>query len=95
MGPIMWDKIVAYRVEDKSKSVQLSRALHGYIDRSNNGQYSYPRPGLLEKIPHLQLLQGVLLIKKENTPQLVQLLQKYQAEYYIATLETARTQPPK
>jgi hypothetical protein len=90
-----WDKLVAYRVEDKSKSVQLSRALHGYIDRSNKGQYSYLRKGLLDKIPHLQLLQGVLLTRKENINQITQLLKKYQAEYYTATLDQTQKQPTK
>ncbi len=91
----MWDRMVAYRLEDKSKSVQLSRALHGYRDISNKGQYAYPRQGLLEKIPHLQLVKGVLLLKEEDTHQLIELLQKYEAEYYIATLEQTQTQSAK
>jgi len=92
-----WDKIVAYRVETVVKSVQLSRALHGYKDRSNNGRYLYARKGLLDKIPHLQLQKGVLLIREEDTQLVVKLLQKYGAEYYVASIETTQTsqEPPQ
>ena len=82
----MWDRMVAYRLVNRSKSVQLSRALHGYRDRSNNGRYVYPRQGLLEKIPNLQFLDGVVLVREEDVHQLVELLEKYQAEYFVSTL---------
>lgn len=86
----MWDKIVAYRVESTVKSVQLSRALHGYKDMSNKGKYIYTRKGLLDKIPHVQLQKGVLLLREKDTQPVIQLLQKYKAEYYVAKLETSQ-----
>jgi len=88
---VVWDKIVAYRVETVVKSVQLSRALHGYKDMSNRGRYVYARKGLLDKIPHLQLQKGVLLLREEDTPPLIKLLRKYGAEYYVASIDTSQT----
>jgi len=87
----LWEKIVAYRAENKAKSVQLSRALNGYRDHSNKGRYVYTRQGLLDKIPHLQLQKGVLLLREKDTQKLIELLKKYGAEYYIAKLETSHT----
>jgi hypothetical protein len=92
---VVWDKIVAYRLDSVVKSVQLSRALHGYTDRSNKGRYVYARKGLLDKVPYLQLQKGVLLIREKDTQPLVKLLQKYGAEYYVARLETSHTPTPR
>lgn len=74
--------IVVYRQSDKSKSVQLSRSLHGYMDSSNYGKYSYKRKGLLEEIPYLKLMNGVFILREEDSDRLVELLEKYQAEFY-------------
>ncbi|KXB03182.1 hypothetical protein AKJ47_02715 [candidate division MSBL1 archaeon SCGC-AAA261G05] len=74
--------IVVYKQPDRSKSVQLSRALHGYTDSSNYGKYSYEREGLLEKITYLKLMNGVFILKERDSDRLIKLLEKYQAEYY-------------
>ena len=92
---VVWDKIVAYRVDSVTKSVQLSRSLHGYKDRSNKGRYVYARKGLLDKVPCLQLQKGVFLIREKDTQPLVRLLRKYGAEYYIAKIETSHTPNPR
>ena len=88
-GSGKWDVIVAYRVRGVAKSVQLSRSLHGYKDRSNRGRYLYDREGLLERIPHLQLQKGVLLLREGDVEPVVRLLEKYGAEYYVARIETS------
>jgi len=88
---VVWDKIVAYRVDSVIKSVELSRALHGYRDRSNRGRYVYARKGLLDRVPHLQLQKGVLLLREKDAQPLIELLHRYEAEYYVARLETSHT----
>lgn len=79
--------IVIYKQPDKSKSVQLSRSLHGYVDKSNHGQYSYERKGLLDKIPYQKLMNGVFILRKEDAERLLDLLEKYEAEYYAGVIE--------
>ncbi|KXB04456.1 hypothetical protein AKJ50_02375 [candidate division MSBL1 archaeon SCGC-AAA382A13] len=79
--------IVAYKQPNQSKSVQLSRSLHGYTDKSNYGEYSYERKGLLDKIPYQKLMNGVFILKKKDAEQLIKLLEKYEAEYYAGTIE--------
>lgn len=84
--------IIAYKPPNKSKSVQISRVLNGYKDRSNHGKYTYERMGLLEEIPHRKLTKNVILLKEEDHKQLVQILEKYEAEYYAGTIEKTSEQ---
>ncbi len=82
-------KVIVYKQPNKSKSVQLSRALHGYMDRSNYGGYTYKREGLLNQIKHKKLLNGVLLVKNEDAEKFIEVLEKYNVVYYVGTLEHA------
>ncbi len=79
--------VIAYKPLNKSKSVQISRALNGYKDRSNHGEYTYEREGLLEKIPHRKITKNVILLKEEDHEKLIEILEKYEAEYYAGFME--------
>ena len=81
--------IIVYKQPNKSKSVQLSRALHGYKDHSNHGDYSYTRPGLLDHIAYEKIFNGVFLVEKKDAKKFIELLDKYEVTYYIGTLENA------
>ncbi len=83
----MSEMIIVYKPPDKSKSVQISRALNGYKDRSNHGEYTYQREGLLEKIPHKKLTKNAIILKEEDYEQMVRILEKYEAEYYAGKIE--------
>lgn len=80
--------ILVYRQPDKSKSVQLSRALHGYTDYSNRGKYTYKRKGLLDKIPYHKVFNGVFILTEDNADAFIELLEKYDAEYYAGSIES-------
>jgi len=80
-------KIVVYKQPNKSKSVQLSRALHGYIDRSNHGQYTYERDGFLDKITYKKVYKGVFILREKDAEEFKKLLDKYDATYYIGPVE--------
>jgi len=75
--------LIAYRTTEKNKASQLSRALHGYTDYSNQGAYEYVRRGLLEEIPHVKLMNGVFIVEKETVDTFVALLKKFNAEYHV------------
>jgi hypothetical protein len=79
----MYGIIIIYRAEEKKSSMQLSRALHGYKDYSNKGKYFYEREGLLKKIPHIQLIRGVFIVKKEDAEKFISLLERYKILYHI------------
>lgn len=74
--------IIVYKAKGKSSSSQLSRALNGYKDYSNKGKYLYHRKGLLTKIPHIKLMRGVFIVKKEDAEKFVSLLKRYKIEYH-------------
>lgn len=79
--------IIVYKQPNKSKSVQLSRALHGYKDYSNHGDYTYKRSGLLDQISYEKIFNGVFLVKKKDAKKFIQLLEKYEVAYYVGVLE--------
>ena len=79
--------IIIYKQPNKSKSVQLSRALHGYKDYSNHGKYAYKRPGLLDQITYEKIFNGVFLVEKKDAEKFIKLLDKYDVTYYIGVLE--------
>ena len=79
--------IIVYKQPNKSKSVQLSRALHGYTDHSNHGNYSYKRDGLLDKIPYKKIFNGVFLVKRKEASKFIQLLEKYDVIYYAGNIK--------
>ncbi|KXB03099.1 hypothetical protein AKJ47_02850 [candidate division MSBL1 archaeon SCGC-AAA261G05] len=83
----MMGNIIVYRQPSSSKSRQLSRSLHGYVDKSNYGKYTYERDGLLDKIPYRKLIKGVFIVRERDLQKFVELLEKYQAEYNVRNVE--------
>lgn len=79
--------IIVYKQPNKSKSVQLSRALHGYTDHSNHGDYSYKRSGFLDQISYVKIFNGVFLVKKKDAGKFIQLLEKYDVTYYAGNIK--------
>lgn len=79
--------IIIYKQPNKSKSVQLSRALHGYKDHSNHGKYAYKRPGLLDQITYEKIFNGVFLVEKKDAEKFIKLLDKYHVTFYIGLLK--------
>lgn len=75
--------LIIYKAERKKSSVQLSRALHGYKDYSNKSTYFYQREGLLKRIPSIQLIRGVFIVKKEDAEKFISLLERYKILYYL------------
>lgn len=78
--------IVLYRVlsrAGKPSADKLLRGLNGYEDKSNFGKYVYHRPGFLERFPHVKLIRGALIVRKENAEDLVKFLETFDAEVHV------------
>lgn len=71
--------------------MQLSRALHGYTDYSNHGKYRYKREGLLNKIPYYKVFSGVFILKENDSDKFIELLKRYDVEYYAGPIESTST----
>lgn len=55
----------------------IHRALYGYIDHSNKGNYTYHREGILKSIKHTKIGNSVLMMNTKDVKQLIPLFKKY------------------
>jgi len=81
--------IILYRIRTKttkSNTEKFCREFYGYMDKSNYGKYQYRRKGLLDRIPHVKLIRGAIIIKKENCDEITQFLKKFNAEVHVRTI---------
>jgi len=72
---------------DHYQKVLFNRAIYGYTDNSNNAAYQYKRKGILSQIPHLRLLKGALVIKKEDMSKIKPILKKYKVKYSVYDIQ--------
>lgn len=82
----MKGRIIVFRLNKKVGQVEMNkfcRQFYGYIDRSNNGQYSYRRPGFIDSIHHVKVIRGVVVVGPADAPKVVEFLEKFGAEVYV------------
>jgi hypothetical protein len=65
----------------------FTQKLYGQDTRTHHGKYAYHKRGLLEEMPHIRLIRGVIIVKRQDAPRLEAFLKEYGAEYYIRTIE--------
>jgi len=78
--------LICYTLGSGVSSVErnhLRKELLGYKDYSNNGRYSYHRDGLLTEIPSISLVRSVFIIRNDDKKKVLELLDKYNAKYYV------------
>lgn len=83
---IMIGDILVFRFPKKTNQKSLNqfcKKFYGQNTSSGGGKYHYRRKGLLDVIPHIKLIRGVIIVSKENTDKVVQFLREYNAEFYV------------
>jgi len=72
-------KLIVYELSelDQYHKVLVNRTLFGYLDNSNKGAYQYKRKGILDKIPHLRLLRGAIIVKNKDQSKVVLALKSH------------------
>lgn len=65
----------------------FTQKLYGQDTRTHHGKYTYHKRGLLEEIPHIRLIRGVIILRRQDAPRVEAFLKEYNAEYYIRTIE--------
>jgi hypothetical protein len=65
----------------------FTQKLYGQDTRTHRGKYAYHKHGLLEDIPHIRLIRGAIMVRRQDTPRVEAFLKEYGAEYYIRTVE--------
>ena len=68
----------------------FQKKFFGQDTSSYKGQYRYRRSGLLDRIPHIKLIRGVLIIDKNHLEQIIDFLKEYNAEVYIRKIEFSK-----
>jgi hypothetical protein len=82
----MIGNLIVFRFKEKTeqKSInQFCKKFYGQNTSSHGGKYRYRRHGLLENIPHIKLMGGVIIVKKDSTKKLIDFLRVYEAEFYV------------
>ena len=73
----------------------FQKKFFGQDTSSHKGRYRYRRPGLLDKIPHIKLIRGVLITDKKHLEQITDFLKEYNAEVYTRKIECSREDSKK
>ena len=56
---------------------KFMKKFYGENTSSWKGRYHYRRRGLLDKIPHIKLYTGVIIVHQKNVPMILQFLRQY------------------
>ena len=82
----MIGNIIVFRFKEKTqqKSInQFCKKFYGQDTSSHGGKYRYRRHGLLDNIPHIKLIGGVIIVAKDSAEKVIDFLKEYNAEFYI------------
>ena len=82
----MIGSIIVFRFKEKTeqKSINLfCKKFYGQDTSSHGGKYHYRRQGLLDNIPHIKLIGGVIIVTKDSAGKLIDFLREYEAEFYV------------
>ena len=83
---MMIGSIIVFRFKEKTeqKSInQFCKKFYGQNTSSHGGKYRYRRQGLLDNIPHIKLIGGVIIVAKNSAGKLIDFLREYNTEFYI------------
>ena len=69
--------LITYSAKDlsKSESSKLSKALIGYIDKSNKARYTYKREGLIKPENGIIISKSTFIVKMEAAKELISFIQ--------------------
>ena len=60
--------LIAFRLAryDRDRASELVKKLYGQRTSSHGGRYVYRRKGLLDEIPYVRLIRGVVIVRTED-----------------------------
>jgi len=87
-------RVIAFRVyknTDAKTTNRFCQKLYGQDSTSHGGKYRHHRHGLMEDIPHVKLIRGVIIVAEKNARKVINFLKKFNAEIHTrrVTLTTA------
>ncbi|TET90925.1 MAG: hypothetical protein E3J35_04625 [Methanomassiliicoccales archaeon] len=75
---------------DKTRTSTLSKGLYGQETSSHGGKYIYWRKGLLDDIPYVKLIRGVVIVKEKDSKRVVEFLKGYDAKVHVREVTLSR-----
>jgi hypothetical protein len=81
--------LIAFRLSryDKNRASELVKRLYGQRTTSHGGKYEYRRKGLLDDVPHVRLIRGVVIVRAEDAGRVLALLNELGAEVHSRRVE--------
>jgi hypothetical protein len=86
----MMGKLIAfviYSKGDRTKSSKFSKKFYGQDTSSHSGKYRYRKKGFLDNVPHIKLIRGVIIVKKEDIDRVLSFLSHYDLKILIRNVE--------
>ena len=76
--------LIAFRLAsyDKDQASELVKRLYGQRTSSHGGKYVYRRKGLLDEIPYVRLIRGVVILRTEDARRVTAFLEGFGAEVH-------------
>ena len=66
---------------------KFMQKFYGQDSSSWNGKYKYHRHGFMEDIPHRKLLRGVVILRGEDVPEVLDFLGKYSVTLHVREIK--------
>ncbi len=84
--------LIAFRLAtyDKDRASELVKRLYGQRTSSHGGKYVYRRKGLLDEIPHVRLIRGVIIVRTEDAGRVSDFLTLCDAEVHTRAVKLSR-----
>jgi hypothetical protein len=77
--------VILYDLKNKNskEKTEITRKLFGFKDKSNNGNYTYERAGLLKNIKHQKWNKAAIFINSEDEAKVLKILRKFKLNLLI------------
>jgi hypothetical protein len=82
--------LIAFTVStgsDRTRSSAFAKRFYGQETSTQQGRYRYRRHGLLDDIPHIKLIRGVIIVRTEDVEQVTLFMKRYSATYHVRIVE--------
>lgn len=83
-GTIIIFRVLKYT--SLKRTNQFCKKFYGQNTSTHKGKYQYRRKGLLDEMPNIKLIRGVIIIPKKYTNRIIKFLQEYNAEIHARTI---------
>ncbi len=84
--------LIAFRLAkyNRDKASDLVKRLYGQRTSSHGGKYTYWRPGLLDDIPYVRLIRGVIIVRTEDAIRVADFLEGLGSEVHKRKVELSK-----